>query len=426
MGKKAKLFVFGDLPAEEVAEALVSKHANSLGLLETLTPYTYVSVEGSDTYAQDKQQLEAEEDIKGLIEGGRGILFAGVHGSDGAKWIKRALGMAKVKEDVPIVVVCGATQALWRKALDTLQEHGLQKDKVQWITSISLHKLHEQHGEEVEVDGDEVGIDLEACLRPVRDDVRHVVELSCGGEVECVAYRERTGTVDEEEAQVEKVSLEDIRNALVKKVMHFDFGEVMPNGFVKVTNQEAVKELIEGFVGVGGSLVITGETDKEQEDCMATYLPKDAGLHALVGRTTDVNRVYETHEDFPCMPVEVAEEAGYGEALAGVKELCSHISGVQVDAQNFWEITSLWGAKFLNEDAKEIGGIITITEEEYEKVALSVRGQLNEWKGKKEKPPVSLVGSIESMLLVLGEQGKVVLVGLPAMIMDGIKRHVAK
>lgn len=428
MGKKAELFVFGDLPAEEVAEALVSQHANSLGLLETLTPYTYVPVEGSDTYTQDKEQGEVEEGIKAIIEDGHGILFVGVHEWDGANWIKRALGMSKVKKDMPIVVVCGATQALWQKALDTLQEHGLQKEEVQWVTSISLHKLHTQHGEEVEVDGEEVGIDLDACLRLVQDNVRHVVELSCGGSVERMAYRERIGIDEEKEKQAGKVSLESIRNALVEKAMRFDFGEVRSDGFVKVTNQEAVKELIEGFVGVGGGLIITGETHKEQEDCMVTYLPKDrgTGLHAIVGRPLDVNRLYETYEDFPCMPVEVAEEDSYGGALDGVKELCSHISGVQVDAQNYWEITSLWGAKFLDKDAKEVGGIITIEEEEYEKVARSVRGQLREMKGGNEKPAVALVGSVESMLLVVGKQGEVELVGLPAMIMGELKRHIGK
>lgn len=428
MGKKAKLFVFGDLPAEEVAEALVSQHANSLGLLETLTPYTYVPVEGSDTYTQDKGQAEVEEGIKAIIEDGHGILFVGVHEWDGANWIKRALGMSKVKKDMPIVVVCGATQALWQKALDTLQEHGLQKENVQWVTSISLHKLHTQHGEEVEVDGEEVGIDLDACLRLVQDNVRHVVELSCGGSVERMAYRERIGIDEEKEKQAGKVSLESIRNALMEKAMRFDFGEVMSNGFVKVTNQEAVKELIEGFVGVGGGLIITGETHKEQEDCMVTYLPKDrgTGLHALVGRPSEVNRLYETYEDFPCMPVEVAEEDSYEGALGGVKELCSHISGVRVDAQNYWEITSLWGAKFLDKDAKEVGGIITIAEEEYEKVARSVRSQLREVKGGNKKPAVALVGAIESMLLVVGKQGAVELVGLPAMIMDGLKRHIGK
>lgn len=428
MGKKAELFVFGDLPAEEVAEALVSQHANSLGLLETLTPYTYVPVEGSDTYTQDKGQAEVEEGIKAIIEAGHGILFVGVHEWDGANWIKRALGMSKVKKDMPIVVVCGATQGLWQKALDTLQEHGLQKEEVQWVTSISLHKLHTQHGEEVEVDGEEVGIDLDACLRLVQDNVRHVVELSCGGSVERMAYRERLGIDEEKEKQAGKVALESIRNALMEKVMRFDFGEVMSNGFVKVTNQEAVKELIDGFVGVGGGLIITGETHKEQEDCMVTYLPKDrgTGLHAMVGRPLDVNRLYETYEDFPCMPVEVAEEASYGGALDGVKELCSHISGVQVDAQNYWEITSLWGAKFLDKDAKEVGGIITIEEEEYEKVARSVRGQLREMKGGNDKPAVALVGAIESMLLVVGKQGEVELVGLPAMIMERLKRHIGK
>lgn len=431
---KPKVVVFGDIRLEDVAVELMQRRKDIKWLGSAVTPYEYIETDSILPKKDDKEQVGKEEAIHEVINNGHGLVLVSEVSQIANDWLRKLIRKPVTGEEKTIVVVGGARGQVWDKVFATLRNHNINPKEVQWFITVNLcdvpTKTRHIHGV--------TGVDLYVEIEPVLDYVKHIVQVrhDCIGEM--AEIRDDVDGADDTEdigSQEGGNSSKEIRTSTIELCtpaislvlkntsdslgVGFTFGEMLPNGMIKVTDQEEAHIMLDNFVNTGGGLTLVGDNPMLLEKQLVKYIPKEGELHAMLGNKEDIERLYHTHDDIPCMSVVVEETDvhGFYMALKGVQDVCSHVSALQVDSENYWNLVELWGMRFLDNGANVRGGSLTMSLEEYGEVLNEATNELHRLRGQMDKPPAEIVGALESMVVFVGDDGQLELIGLPAIAM---------
>ncbi|PGT90112.1 hypothetical protein [Bacillus thuringiensis] len=433
---KPKVLVFGDLRLEDVAVELMQRRKDVKWLASAVTSYEYIET-GNSQPKKDTEQVEKEEDIQEVVNNGHGLVVVSEVTQIANDWLRKILRKPVTGEEKTIVVVGGANKRIWNKVFGHLRKHHVDPKDVQWFVTIGVLDMPNK----LRKGNNAVEIDLCVALEPVLDYVNHVIHVyhDCIGDM--VAVRDEGTDAEDTDRQEEKPTAQDVHTPALELLMKkmsgglgfdFSFGEMLPNGMIQVTDQEEAHEMLDSFVTAGGGMVLTGNSPVLMEKQLVKYIPKDDGLGAMLGADVDIERFYQTYNDVPCMSVVVEEVEirvnvkeklsvqkclPFTNALDGVKDVCSHVSALQVDSAEYWSLMYVWGEKFVEKGASVKGGILTISLEEYKEAVEHAKHRLYELRGRMSQPPADIVGALESMVAVVGDDGQLESIGLPAIVL---------
>lgn len=171
--KRPKLFIFGEIDADAVLGEIMKRKQTVFTI-----PYTYVENSKRRKDSRSLEQREKEEALHEVISTGASVVFLSEYAGTTEYWLKRFLSKPMLCEKKHVVVVSGATKAVWKPILGELEKHKVELKEVQWFVTMNLwEKEDDGLGTRVQVDEKETEIDLAEELKPIIAYVEYLAQV---------------------------------------------------------------------------------------------------------------------------------------------------------------------------------------------------------------------------------------------------------
>lgn len=431
MHDSLQVFAFGDITIEEVASEVVQSYEDIVYIAKNMTPFAFNNNEF--TLPTGNEDNEREEKLCQLFGQGAGVVLCSDYEQIVSGLVRKLIRNVNAENEKHLVVVSGLREELWGIILPTLQEKNIEPSDCQWLITVNASSTDKV------LDGTEkyIEINMTDLASPVFPYLGYVGEVNNTGLLGLYPIHGSKEEIEKEmkhtegrggrlSAVREKVKMETKDGYLIEKpriVGQLPFGNVRANGIVEVTNQEIVKTMAKNCVEQGGHLVLVGRSEELLEKWLLEFTPASKGIHTLVGYVENLATFHGRQENVPYVPCGLQGHEDADGYLLGavnpVKEANEYISGLHLKEKQAWELLSLYGEKVIDEVAKDVSGILTLDCNTHESMLNRMVAEQ-----KNENPSMGMVGLLEALTVVVGEDGRFEIVAPPITVIGDMMRQL--
>ncbi|PGT90102.1 hypothetical protein [Bacillus thuringiensis] len=429
MSDSLQVFAFGDITIEEVAGEVIQSYEDIIYMGENMTPFTFNKNEF--TLPTGNEDNEREEKLCQLFEQGNSVVLCADYENTMRGLVRRLIRNVTAEHEKHLVVVCGLREELWGIILPALQEQKIEPSDCQWLITINANS----NAKVLNGTEEYIEIDMTDLASPVLPYLGYIGEMNNKGllglypingskeelEKEMKHTEGRGGQVIALREKVKMETKDGYLTEMPRIVGQLPFGNIYANGVIEITNQEIVKKMAKDCVKKNGHLVLVGHSADALEKWLLELTPTSNGLHTLVGEMDNLATFYGRHEDVPYVPcgLQGLTDGDLLNAVNPVKDTSEYLSGVHLKEKQAWELFGLYGEKIVADVEKEISGIVTMDSDTHKSMLDSVVANRTN-----ENPTTEFIGLVESLTLVVKDDGTFEAVVPPISVIDDMMQEL--